>query len=405
MNQTPAVITPLDEHMGLDIARSLAKKNIPVYGVDHDPAVPGRYSKYCQFVQSPNPEGEGEAAYVQFLVNFARSLKCKPVLYPLSDMHVLICSRNRATLQKYYEYVMPDEQTMERLTTKSGLQEIASAFHIPAPKTVFIENPENIEAIAAQLNYPVILKPTESTYWHAPQVAQELRSGLLNGRAKVILCSTPTELIEIYKRISALDHRLVVQEVIPGEDSRLVYISFYFDRNSKPLAMFAGRKHRIIPVGFGSASYVRSFYDPALVEIALRLLVSAKYQGLVGVELKDDPRDGGYKLIEVNTRFGLWDGLSVKCGVDLPYIAYCDTLGLPISSQLVYREGIIWVDWQRDLRAAIEYWRKGQLSFGGWLRSLRGEKMWAIYSADDWRPGAAFTFGLLHKMLDRLTRH
>jgi predicted ATP-grasp superfamily ATP-dependent carboligase len=73
-----------------------------------------------------------------------------------------------------------------------------------------------------------------------------------------------------------------------------------------------------------------------------------------------------------------------------------------VEPQLTYRDNVIWVDWQRDLRAAIAYWRKGQLSFGEWLRSLQGEKMWAIYSKDDWRPGAAFTFTLVRRMWQRI---
>jgi predicted ATP-grasp superfamily ATP-dependent carboligase len=77
---------------------------------------------------------------------------------------------------------------------------------------------------------------------------------------------------------------------------------------------------------------------------------------------------------------------------------------MPVEPQLRYREGVIWVDWQRDVRAAFAYWQKGQLSVGRWLRSLQGEKMWAVYSADDWRPGVAFTIGLVSKLLGESLR-
>jgi len=400
MEQIPVVVTPLDEHMGLDIARSLARRGIPVYGIDSDPSVPGRYSNSCHFVQCPDPDGS-EADYVQFLADFGRRLSRKAVLFPLSDRQVLLCSRNRAALQEYYEYVMPDHDTVERLTTKDGLQAIAQACNIPAPQTIFIADANEIEAIAKRITYPAILKPTESTYWHVPQITRLLRRGLLAGRAKVIQCNDPAELLRAYHCIAAYDNRLVVQEVIPGEDSRLAYISFYLDRQSRPLGIFAGRKYRIIPIGFGSASYVRSFHDPELKAVALQLLLATRYQGLGGIEFKKDARDGGYKLIEFNTRFGMWDGLSVRCGVDLPYLAYCDALHLPVEPQLDYRDEVIWIDWQRDVRAAVEYWRKGQLTFGQWLRSLRGEKMWAIYSKGDWRPGVAFTLGLARKLWAR----
>jgi D-aspartate ligase len=399
---TPIVITPLDEHMGLDIARSLGKRGIPIYGIDADPKAPGKYSKYVHFVQSPDPEKDDGSSYIQFLVDFGKKLGGKAVLYPLSDRHVLLCSQERSALEEFYAYVMPDHETVIGLTTKDGLHTIAEKFNIPAPQTIFLRHGDEVQSIAESLHYPVILKPTESTYWHEPRIASILRSDLLAGRAKVIVCHNAEALIKAYQLIAAYDHRLVIQEVIPGEDSRLAYISFYFDRQSRPLGIFAGRKYRVIPTGFGSASYVRSMVDPELEKAAFELLNSVGYQGLGGIEFKKDARDERYKLIEFNPRFGMWDGLGAKCGVDLAYLAYCDALHLPVDPVFSYREDVIWVDWQRDTRAAVEYMRKGELAFGEWMRSLWGEKMWAIYSRDDWRPGAAFTLSLAQKMWDRI---
>jgi D-aspartate ligase len=402
--RAPAVVTPLDDHMGLDIARSLAGHGVTVYGIDSDPHVPGRYSRACRFMLGPDPDGNGGAEYLQFLVDFGKRLTNKAVLFPLSDRHVLLCSRDRSALSDHYEFVMPEHDTLEKLTTKDGLQMLARQHAIPAPRTFFPRDASDVEVVANSVLYPVVLKPTESTYWHTPRMTYLLRRGLLDARAKVVLCRDSNELLQAYQRIAAIDDRLVVQEVIPGEDSRLVYFSFYLDRQSKPLAVFAGRKHRVIPTGFGSASYVRSFYDADLTQSAFALLFATHYRGLGGIEFKQDPRDETYKLIEVNTRFGMWDGLSVKCGIDLPYIAYCDALGLPVEPRCHYRTEVIWIDWQRDVRAAVAYWRQGRITLGQWLRSLRGDKMWAIYSRDDWRPGVAFTLGLVRKMWDRMKR-
>ena len=149
---------------------------------------------------------------------------------------------------------------------------------------------------------------------------------------------------------------------------------------------------------------MRSFHDPELEQVALQLLSGVQYQGLGGIEFKKDARDGCYKLIEFNTRFGMWDGLGVRCGVDTPYIAYQDTLARPVEPQGTYRENIIWVDWHRDLRAFWIYRQHGQLTLGQWLRSLRGEKMWAVYSRDDWRPGVTFSLNLIRLLWARLTR-
>ena len=68
MRRIPAVVTPLDEHMGLDIARSLGPHGIPVYGVDAHPDAVGRFSKHIRFLTCPDPERD-EASYLQFILD------------------------------------------------------------------------------------------------------------------------------------------------------------------------------------------------------------------------------------------------------------------------------------------------------------------------------------------------
>ncbi len=403
MTAIPAVVTPLDEHMGLDIARSLGRRGIPVFGIDWDAQAAGRRSRYCRLVLSPDPK-QSEQQYVQFLVDWGKKQRTKSVLYPVSDDTALICSRERRLLEPFYEFVMPDHATMVRLATKASLAEAARACGVPTPQTILARDAADVDSVIPSLAFPVILKPIESAYWHVAPIASLLRENALSGRAKVVLCQDASTLREYYQKIAAHDPRMIVQEVVPGPDENLAYISFYLDRASKPLAIFAGRKLRVLPIGFGSASYVRSHHDADLTRLALRLLAHVQYQGLGGIEFKQDPRDGQLKLIEFNTRFGMWDGLAPRCGVDTPYIAYMDTLRQPVAPQLDYRDNVIWLDWQRDIRAFWMYHRERGLGFKDWLRSLRGEKMWAVYDREDWQPGIALTLGLLRLAWSRSTR-
>mgnify|MGYP001192701182 FL=1 len=409
--QQPVLITPVDEHMGLDIARSLGRKGVTVYGMDANAKSPGCYSKYIHFIPGADPEVEDERLFVQSLIQFGQQQSARTVLYPLSDRHALVVSQYRGDLQPYFDFVMPDHQTIEEFATKDGLLRLARQFNVPAPASFFIENLDHLHNLCRQLQFPAILKPTESTYWHTEAITRLLRRGFFAGRAKVIYCPDEKTLLEAYQTIAAHDDRMIVQEVIPGEDEALVYLAVYFNRQSQPLGYIAGRKHRIIPTGFGSASYVRTIHDPELIDLGISFLQKARYQGHGGIEFKKDPRDGLYKLIEVNTRFGMWDGLSVLCGVDLPYLSYCDATGQPVPPRFEYQDGLIWIDWQRDLRAAWDYRKQHKLTAAAWLRSIRGKKMSAIYDRDDWRPGFRFTLGLAQKAFDRLntnsrsTRH
>ncbi len=403
MAEQPVVLAPLNR-MGLDVARALGRRGIPVYGFHANPTIVERHSKYCHFIHTPDPE-QDESAYLDFVEDWGRrNLSTPAVLYPLNDEMVVLHSAHRDRLQNYYQCVMPPHQTLMTLLGKEGLAVTAAQHGIPAPKTVFPTNLAEVEALAPDFPYPAILKPTQSAYWHQPEIAAMLRENVLSGRAKVSLCHTPQELIDTYRAIAAYNNQMIIQEVIPGVDENLVYISFYLNRQSEPMALFAGKKHRVLPVGFGPASYVRSFYDPALEELALKLLSATRYQGLGGLEFKKDPRDGQYKLVEFNTRFGLWDSLGIQCGVNIPYTAYLDTVGQSVEPQLTYRKGVIWVDLLRDLRAFWMYNRRGQMSLRQWLASLRGEKMWAFFSWDDWQPGVSLLLEAGKKFIRRLLR-
>ena len=64
-----------------------------------------------------------------------------------------------------------------------------------------------------------------------------------------------------------------------------------------------------------------------VVDAGLALLRALWFHGISQVEFKRDPRDGRFKLMEVNPRLWQWHGLAAACGVDLPLIAYRDLTG------------------------------------------------------------------------------
>lgn len=396
----PAVVTPLDVHMGVDIARSLGRRGIAVYGIDRDRATPGRSSRYVRFVHGASARAS-ERDFVDGLMALGRRLG-RAVLFPLADDEVLAVSRHRDVLQAHFDFVISSHETVESLLAKDGLADIAARLGIDAPRTFVPENAEDVANAARTLMFPVILKPSQSPQWHSPAITNLLRDHVLAGRAKVVVCHDPAELIRMYSAVAQLDHRLIVQEVVPGPDHSLVYVASYTDRRGETIGSFVGRKIRVLPVGFGSATYVRSIVDEEATTVARRMLRGTKYRGLGGIELKMDSRDQRYKLIEFNVRFGMWDGLGAACGVDLAHLAYRDAIGQSVSPKGYHREGVVWVDLQRDLRAFLLYRRRGELTLRRWLRSLHvvhGRRVIATFARDDPMPGLASLATLLAQLI------
>ena len=193
---------------------------------------------------------------------------------------------------------------------------------------------------------------------------------------------------------------VIVSEAIPGDDRDLLYFAFYRAADGRVWHV-SGRKERVTPIHFGSASYVVSIADPMLERISLDFLEKLNYQGLGGIEFKRDSRDGKLKLIELNTRYGLWDALGQLCGVDTAYVAYLDAIGEKLPEPRPARTGVKWVSISRDFGALRGYRREGTLRIGKWVRTLAGKKMWAVFAWDDPMPAATAAV----RFSQRVSRH
>lgn len=347
---------------GLDIARSLGRRGIPVFGHDRGPnwACLSRYVMPC-----PSAPDEPESALLEAVLNWGRQIGGHPLLIPLQDDYVLFVSRHREALERVYRFVLPDAEVIESLVSKSKMWSLCSANGVALPLTLRPHSSDDFAAIASEIRFPCLIKPNYSRSWvcSPPTIVEKGQ--------KAIQVTSAGELVGLSPHFADGRGDVIVQEVIRGPDSNLHYVVAYFDNSGRSRASFVGRKLRTCPPHFGPGTYVESVHAPEIAELAVKLLSSLGYKGCAGVEVKLDPRDGVYKLIEVNARFGLWDGFAAKCGVDFAYLAYADAVGLPLPPEPpAYRAGMRWVQPERDFWAVLDYFRSGELSPADWLRSL-----------------------------------
>jgi hypothetical protein len=71
-----------------------------------------------------------------------------------------------------------------------------------------------------------------------------------------------------------------------------------------------------------------------------------------------------------------------------------------VDIQNRYREGILWIDLQRDIRAFMIYRKHGKLSSVQWIKSFRYEKEWAIFARYDWKPSLIATLKLFDRPIN-----
>jgi len=229
-----------------------------------------------------------------------------------------------------------------------------------------------LKAMMPELTFPVLVKPAIAHhFWY--------RVGV-----KMFRANTPEELIQKYLEASRIldSSEIMIQELIPG-DLNLLYTFGSFFKEGKPLAIWTGKKIRQRPMDFGNCTCAISERVPELVEIGTRFLNAIDYYGLSELEIKKDCRDGEFKLIEMNARTWLWHSLAIRCGVDFPHMLYKDVTGDEIMPVLDFKENIKFVHVYTDFRVAIGEVLSGRMRFKDYIKSLKGEKEFAVFSLND----------------------
>jgi len=379
----PAVILGGDWANGLAFVRSLGRRGIPVLSVGKSRR-PETRSRYGNTFIQPWHDG-GEAALLEMLRRVGRRLPVRGAMIACADDYVLFLSRHRAALAAYYEIVLPDESTLEKLASKRFQYQLAQEAGVPIPQT--FSPVHDLDEIASRIDFPCIVKPEYSHLWTEYRERADIRNV-----GKVLIANSRQELAKLGPIIAESGLEWVAQELVEGGEDQLYALYAYFDRDSRLLAGFVRRKLRQWPVNFGSGCYSVGVREDEIVNLGVKLFQSIGYQGLTNTEFKRDAKDGKFKLIEINVRSAGQASLAIDSGIDLPYIAYQEILRKSVRPATTYKQGVKWINLLADIRAFLEYRRRRQLGLGQWLASLMRVRSCAYFAWDDPMPAVSMTF-------------
>lgn len=369
--QPYAVVIGLDCITGLQTARILAGRSVPVVGIARDLDHFCSRTRVCERIIRADTSSE---ALVERLEELGRRLDHKAVLYPCTDASVLVLSRHRARLAEMFHLALPEHEVVERLIDKISFYTYANERGLSIPKTVFLRSRADAESAATALTYPCVLKPPVKT------AAWEKQA-----EAKVYKVSSSAELLALYDRVSSFADLLLVQEWVEGGEDCLFSCNCYFDSHSRPLVTFVARKLRQWPPETGTSSLGEECRNDVVLDETIQLFEGVGFRGLGYVELKRDRRTGCHFIIEPN--IGRPTGRSAIAeagGVELLFAMYCDLTGRPLPRNLEQRyTGVKWIYWRADLQAAVIRWRRGELTLGQWWSSICGRKQDAVFSWTD----------------------
>ena len=295
---------------GLAAIRSLGRAGIPVVALDHRASPLGFRSRYAQPVRVPDP-AEDEDGFVAAVANVGPG-----VLFPTHDPPLNALARNRERLEGFL-FPFPSWDRLEAIQDKRHQLEAAVDADVDIPETLYPSS----AAEATGLPLPVLVKPQHPDGFKRRFGKQAFR------------CETKTELERAYA--DAEPFGPMVQELVPGGDEELYSFGSYLREDGEPLGLFSGRKLKQVPPEVGTCRVGEAVWVQEVVDAGLRFLRALGFHGISQVEFKRDPRNGRFKLMEINPRLWQWHGLAAACGVDLPLIAYRDLTGdqvAPVST-------------------------------------------------------------------------
>lgn len=333
---------------------------------DDDLASVSRYA--AEAIRVPAPELDGEA-FVKRLLSLADRLS-GAVIMPTTDAAVKDVAHRRAELERHFIVDCPTWEVAERFIDKRHTYDLAAELGVAIPRTLVPEGPKDLDAYAAEVEFPCIVKPRESHLWAA-------RLG-----DKFTVVNSMAEMRESYAAAADAGLEVMIQELIPGPDRHAVNHNAYRSA-TEILAECTARKIRQGPPRSGVPRVVLSAAVPEIVEPSRRLLEGLGYEGFACTEFKFDARDGKYKLMEVNGRYNLSSLLSIRCGVNFPWISYRHLVANEAPPPIRPRTELYWIDeW---LELAFNRTRRGRDS-ARWREILRPwarDHVFAVFDRHD----------------------
>ena len=356
-------------------------------------------SNKCKGYVSPHPFKE-RAACMAFTLKIISQLKSKPYLFFASDEWMDMVGENE-TIFKDVAYIIqsPWKDTVQ-LYNKKYLYRLAEEFDIPYPKTVELDSLKQLDDALNQITLPCVVKPqvtvdqnevkeTKVKVYHRTQTFETKETALLWVKSMLD---------------NGLDFPVLLQEYISGDATNLYTLTSYSDSGGNLIAGSIGHKLRQFPPEAGRITSGVLKYEEKLKEVAEKLLRAVHFNGVANTEFKFDARDGKYKLMEINTRFGAWNYSTLYSGINLMKIAVDDYNGVKYHGPCfnLDKDGYIWYNFAQDFGGSVllcrkKQFRKHRLTMKKWRDSLGDKKFEAIYDPKDVKP---FFYCLLYLIID-----
>ena len=350
---------------GLSLVRSLGLASIPCVlatGDPHDAALRSRYVTGVCWLPRPSAGRSGAAeALLRAGERLHAALGRKVPLFYANDDDLQLVYAHREALGRHYLLLLNEPVLALALLEKDRFEALARERGLPVPRAWSL-SAEGRQALGASEG-PKVVKPRRKTNWKDSAVRRSF------GEGKALVFETARDLLLRFPGPDLADD-LSVQDYVPGDDRQLFSFHGFADEESRLRGFFVGRKLRTYPAHTGESSFLELARHDELAALGQELTTRLSLKGVFKMDLKQDPRDGRFYLLEINARCSLWNYLGAVNGMNLPRIAYDHLVHGRAEAPAAYRTRYKWLKAPLDVRAFRQLRALGELSFPRWMASL-----------------------------------
>ncbi len=315
---------------GLGALRAIGRRRLGVFALpESQPLL--RWSRY--YSKLPGTREPIDPPTVETLEDaVAHSGLGEAVLLPCSDdWAAVVAEWADSKPGSSFGSAVAAPSTLALFQNKAEFGALLKQLAVPHPATISVDRIADLDPIPDSVFASAFLKPRDSQAF----------SGIFHRKAWWI--PSRAKAVECLQRAEQAGLGMVVQQYVGGGPERHVFLDGYCSSKGVVEALFARRRLDMFPADFGNSTTMVSIELAEVSEAAesLRKIFSAtSYRGIFSAEFKQDPIDGLFRLIEVNTRPWLFVDFAARCGVDVCYLYYLDALGQPLPATKRYRTGV-----------------------------------------------------------------
>lgn len=317
----PCIVLGLETQIGLGLVRELGRAGVRVVGIAHSPGAIGLASRYLWrklVVEAPRS---------QALIDTIRALgeELGPCcLLTVSEANLSWLAEHRDAFGKVRP-IVPTADKLAIVLDKQRTLQAAQAVGIAVPQTAEPTSMQELQALAKELKFPVVLK------WKDPNaVAKKLGAhGLELVKAEYV--HTAEELLAVGRRYEPLGEWPIMQLYCPGTGVG----QFFYMHKGEAIRRFQHLRIAEWPPEGGFSSVCDAIpldQHVALQEKSIALLRHIGWEGVAMVEYRWDPATNQAVLMEINGRYWGSYPLAVHSLANFAHIAYRVESGLPLPA-------------------------------------------------------------------------